>query len=141
MAEDSEASLNELIFLRIPPRILVSQERDHRLRHRHPANHQDCSPCCELLLRTLARAEGGTQSEIKNQSFAKRLSSFGLLVGSSVYPGSEQILLISPCLPSRVNYRTIGKRGSVSFHVDLSQTWLGSSVTARVREVPARKLR
>src|SRR6202030_240993 len=95
MAEDAEASLNELIFLRIPPRILVSQERDNRLRHRHPANHQDCSPCCELLLRTLARAEGGTQSEIEvsaSLSAYPRTSFAGLT-------RSKQILLIRACCP------------------------------------------
>ena len=36
---------------------------------------------------------------------------------------------------------TSGKRGSVSFQVDFSHTWFGSSVTASVREVPARKFR
>jgi hypothetical protein len=38
-------------------------------------------------------------------------------------------------------YFTSGKRGSVSFHVERIQTWSESSVTARAREDPARKLR
>ena len=36
---------------------------------------------------------------------------------------------------------TRGSRGSVSFQVDRIQTWWGSSVMARVREVPARKFK
>jgi hypothetical protein len=67
MTEDSEASLNELVFLRITLRILVSQERDNRLRDRHPATHQN-TPCSELPLRTLARSEAGTETEIKKKS-------------------------------------------------------------------------
>src|ERR1700746_2732005 len=63
-----------------------------------------------------------------------------ILVVSSM-PAVSRFLLVCWSLLFGVDYHTSGKRGSVSFQVDFSQTWLGSSVTARVREVPARKLR
>src|SRR5580700_9236402 len=75
MAEDPETSLNELVFLRIPAGVLVSQERNNRLRHGHPANHEDGSPCCQFPLRTLARSEAGAETRVEIIHRAKRLSS------------------------------------------------------------------
>jgi hypothetical protein len=39
------------------------------------------------------------------------------------------------------DYFTNGRRGSVSFHVDFNHKWLASSVTASMRELPARKFK
>src|SRR5215472_9398367 len=66
MAENPEASLNELIFLRIALRILIPQESNDRLRHRHPANHQGLLPSLRIFLGTLARAEVSNQSLNQN---------------------------------------------------------------------------
>ena len=77
----------------------------------------------------------------------EKLPAAGKRSALSAYPGTIPPSLTLEAYPSEVPdtgvalHFTSGKRGSVSFQVDFSHTWFGSSVTASVREVPARKFR